>query len=81
MKNLKKALCLLLAVLMTVSLLAGCGSKDSDNKDGKKVLEDFSYLLYIAGLSKIPNKILNCFISLKKKPPTKQKSRIPRLCL
>ncbi len=37
MKNLKKTLCLLLAVLMTVSLLAGCGSKDSDNKDGKKV--------------------------------------------
>ena len=37
MKNLKKTLCLLLAVLMTVSLLAGCGSKDSDKKDGKKV--------------------------------------------
>ena len=40
MKNLKKTLCLLLAVLMTVSLLAGCGSKkdDKDNTDGKKVL-------------------------------------------
>ena len=25
MKNMKKTLCLLLAVLMTVSLLAGCG--------------------------------------------------------
>ncbi len=35
MKNMKKALCLLLAVLMTVSLLAGCGSKKSDD-DGKK---------------------------------------------
>ena len=35
MKNLKKALCLLLAVLMTVSLLAGCGSKKDDS--GKKV--------------------------------------------
>ena len=37
MKNLKKALCLLLAVLMTVSLLAACGKKDDDNADGKKV--------------------------------------------
>lgn len=36
MKNLKKVLCLLLAVLMTVSLLAACGKKD-DNADGKKV--------------------------------------------
>ena len=35
MKNLKKALCLLLAALMTVSLLAGCGSKKDDS--GKKV--------------------------------------------
>ena len=37
MKNLKKALCLLLAVLMTVSLLAACGKKNDDNADGKKV--------------------------------------------
>lgn len=37
MKNMKKTLCLLLAVLMTVSLLAGCGSKKDDNADGKKV--------------------------------------------
>ena len=37
MKNLKKALCLLLAVLMTVSLLAACGKKGDDNADGKKV--------------------------------------------
>ena len=36
MKNLKKTLCLLLAVLMTVSLLAGCGSKKED-EGGKKV--------------------------------------------
>ena len=37
MKNMKKTLCLLLAVLMTVALLAGCGSKKDDNADGKKV--------------------------------------------
>ena len=37
MKNLKKTLCLLLAVLMTVSLLAGCGKKVDDNADSKKV--------------------------------------------
>ena len=37
MKNLKKILCLLLAVLMTVSLLAGCGKKVDDNTDSKKV--------------------------------------------
>ena len=36
MKNLKKTLCLLLAVLVTVSLLAGCGSKKED-EGGKKV--------------------------------------------
>ena len=42
MKNLKKTLCLLLAVLMTVSLLAGCGSKkadgDTDKNTDKKTL-------------------------------------------
>lgn len=42
MKNLKKTLCLLLAVLMTVSLLAGCGSKkadgDTDKNADKKTL-------------------------------------------
>ena len=37
MKNMKKTLCLLLAVLMTVSLLAGCGKKVDDNADSKKV--------------------------------------------
>ena len=42
MKNLRKTLCLLLAVLMTVSLLAGCGSKkadgDTDKNADKKTL-------------------------------------------
>ena len=42
MKNMKKTLCLLLAVLMTVSLLAGCGSKkvdgDTDKNTDKKTL-------------------------------------------
>ena len=42
MKNLKKTLCLLLAVLMAVSLLAGCGSKkadgDTDKNTDKKTL-------------------------------------------
>ena len=42
MKNLRKTLCLLLAVLMTVSLLAGCGSKkadgDTDKNTDKKTL-------------------------------------------
>ena len=37
MKNMKKTLCLLLAVLMTVSLLAGCGKKVDDKADSKKV--------------------------------------------
>ena len=36
MKSLKKTLCLLLAVLLSVSLLAGCGSKKED-EGGKKV--------------------------------------------
>lgn len=36
MKNLKKALCLMLALLLTASLLAGCGdTKDKDDSDKK----------------------------------------------
>ena len=37
MKNMKKTLCLLLAVLMTVSLLAGCGKKVDDNADRRSL--------------------------------------------
>ena len=33
----KRSLALLLTLVMSLGLLAGCGSKDSDNKDGKKV--------------------------------------------
>ena len=68
---------------LAFSLLGGLVFKTQlhKNKDGKKVLEDFSYLLCIAGLSKIPNKILNCFHKLKKKKSLPPKSRIPRLCL
>lgn len=41
MKNFKKALCLVLALAMTVAMLAACGSKDDANTDGdsaKKIL-------------------------------------------
>ncbi len=34
MKNFKKALCLVLALAMTVAMLAACGSKDDTNTDG-----------------------------------------------
>ena len=41
MKNFKKALCLVLALAMTVAMLAACGSKDDANTDGDSAKKTF----------------------------------------
>lgn len=41
MKNFKKALCLVLALAMTVAMLAACGSKDGANTDGDSAKKTF----------------------------------------
>ena len=41
MKNFKKALCLVLALAMTVAMLAACGSKDDANTDGDSARKTF----------------------------------------
>ena len=41
MKNFKKALCLVLALAMTVAMLAACGSKDDANTDGDSSKKTF----------------------------------------
>ena len=41
MKNFKKVLCLVLALAMTVAMLAACGSKDDANTDGDSAKKTF----------------------------------------
>lgn len=41
MKNFKKAVCLVLALAMTVAMLAACGSKDDANTDGDSAKKTF----------------------------------------